>query len=419
MSRKRAVPGRGRAGPWPSRPVDALAVGALAGLLSFCAVACGAAAHPVTLALSVPSGPPGTVVHLKGNAGQGCGKGKNWEGFVFERYGRPTTGPVRTMMVAPVEPDGAWLADFVVPPYLARGGTGGAGAPVAPGRYEFVEPACKGHTSATALFSVTAPPVAANAKGYVGIAATPDGQGYWLVQADGRVDAYGDAAFYGSLHASKARPAGPIVAVARTYDGRGYWLAGADGQVYTFGDAGAYGSLPAGRPAQSAPITSIATTPDGKGYWLVGADGRVYGFGDARAAGAPDGRLAPYDAIAARPAGGYVVTAASNAALYVFPGGTLSLGGAGYPLSATMVGTAVTPSGNGAWQVGADGGVITWGDAGYYGSLPGESVVPAAPITAIAGNPDGHGYWLLGANGNVFSFGSSHFYGFGVKPKRA
>ena len=35
-------------------------------------------------------------------------------------------------------------------------------------------------------------------KPVVGMAATPDGNGYWLVASDGGVFAYGDAGFYGS-----------------------------------------------------------------------------------------------------------------------------------------------------------------------------------------------------------------------------
>ena len=33
----------------------------------------------------------------------------------------------------------------------------------------------------------------------VGVAATPDDNGYWLVGADGGVFAFGDAAYYGSM----------------------------------------------------------------------------------------------------------------------------------------------------------------------------------------------------------------------------
>jgi hypothetical protein len=69
----------------------------------------------------------------------------------------------------------------------------------------------------------------------VGIVATPDGEGYWLVGADGGVLSYGDARFYGSaaaLHLAK-----PIVGIVATPDGEGYWLVGADGGVLSFGDA--------------------------------------------------------------------------------------------------------------------------------------------------------------------------------------
>ena len=43
----------------------------------------------------------------------------------------------------------------------------------------------------------------------VGMAATPDGQGYWLVAADGGVFAHGDAGFFGSQAAdAPQRPGG-------------------------------------------------------------------------------------------------------------------------------------------------------------------------------------------------------------------
>ena len=40
-------------------------------------------------------------------------------------------------------------------------------------------------------------------KPIVGIAATPDGGGYWLVASDGGVFSYGDATFFGSMGATK------------------------------------------------------------------------------------------------------------------------------------------------------------------------------------------------------------------------
>lgn len=45
----------------------------------------------------------------------------------------------------------------------------------------------------------------------VGMAATPDGGGYWLVAADGGVFAFGDAQFHGSTGANP--PAEPVVGI--------------------------------------------------------------------------------------------------------------------------------------------------------------------------------------------------------------
>ena len=334
--------------------------------------------------------------------------GKNWSGFAFERYGDLTTGPV-TSMATPVasSSNGSWSASFAIPAYLGGSAARGSGAAVAAGRYEFVAQPCQSHKLLTASFRVTAGTPAAAKAHYVGIAVTPDGQGYWLVRANGDVAAFGDARSYGSLGAGKLGATGRIIGMARTYDAGGYWLASAAGTIYTLGDARSYGSLGSDNKSIAAPVIGIAATAAGKGYYLAGANGAVVGFGDAHVSGAPNSYLAPYDAIGARTAGGYIVTSATTSVVYTYPGGVASGGGPGFALSAELVGTAVTPSGNGTWQVGMDGGVITGGDAGFYGSVPGSTIVLKAPITAIAATPDGKGYWLLDANGTVYPFGDA------------
>ena len=58
----------------------------------------------------------------------------------------------------------------------------------------------------------------------VGMAATPDGGGYWLVASDGGIFSYGDATFYGStgsIHLNQ-----PIVGMAATPDGHGLLAGG-------------------------------------------------------------------------------------------------------------------------------------------------------------------------------------------------
>ena len=134
-------------------------------------------------------------------------------------------------------------------------------------------------------------------KPIVGMAATPDGQGYWLVASDGGIFSYGDAGFYGSRrghapqqahrgHGRHARRQGllagglrrrhlhlrrrrllrlgrrpchlnkPIVGMATTPDGNGYWLVASDGGIFAYGDAGFYGS--AGSILLNQPVVGMA-----------------------------------------------------------------------------------------------------------------------------------------------------------------
>ena len=85
----------------------------------------------------------------------------------------------------------------------------------------------------------------------------------------------------------RADPSAPIVGMEATPDGHGYWLVGSDGGVFSFGDASFYGST--GALHLNAPIVGMAPTPDGHGYWLVASDGGVFSFGDATFYGSTGG----------------------------------------------------------------------------------------------------------------------------------
>ena len=61
--------------------------------------------------------------------------------------------------------------------------------------------------------------------------------GGWQASADGSVWAFGGAVPYGSISAGLNQP---IVGMAATPDGRGYWLVASDGGVFAVGDAGFY-----------------------------------------------------------------------------------------------------------------------------------------------------------------------------------
>src|SRR5665213_1533028 len=82
---------------------------------------------------------------------------------------------------------------------------------------------------------------------------------------------------------------------------------------------------------------------------------------------------------------------------------------AGTPYLASVA-MAATPSGQGYWLVGLDGGVFSFGDAQFFGSLPSLHIV-LHNIVGIAPTPDGHGYWLAGADGGIFAFGDAQYSG--------
>jgi Putative peptidoglycan binding domain/L,D-transpeptidase catalytic domain len=222
----------------------------------------------------------------------------------------------------------------------------------------------------------------------VGMAATPSGQGYWIVAADGGIFNYGDAGFFGSAGSVPLNK--PIVGMAATPDGGGYWLVASDGGVFSYGDAVFRGS--AGGLTLNQPVVGMAATPDGGGYWLVAADGGIFSYGDAAFYGSTGSiRLnQPVVGMAAAPGGaGYWLVAADGG---IFNYGTAPFLGSmgGTPLNAPIVGIAGDASGY--WMAGRDGGVFDFGTP-FLGSMGGQS--NPNPIRAIAATPDGGGYWLL------------------------
>ena len=143
-----------------------------------------------------------------------------------------------------------------------------------------VESGTPGPNAVTAFGAATAVPgtsLSGLSSPVVGMAATPDGIGYWAVASDGGIFAFGNAPFEGSTGGIHLNA--PIVGMAGTSDGGGYWLVASDGGVFAFGDAAFLGSMGA-RPLNQ-PIVGMAATPSGHGYWLVAADGGVFSYGDA------------------------------------------------------------------------------------------------------------------------------------------
>ena len=109
------------------------------------------------------------------------------------------------------------------------------------------------------------------------MAATPDGQGYWLVASDGGVFTFGDAKFYGSEGGKPLNK--PIVGIAATP------TATATGWSPATAASSPSATPPSTAPRAASPSTSRSSAspprPTGNGYWLVASDGGVFTFGDA------------------------------------------------------------------------------------------------------------------------------------------
>jgi hypothetical protein len=283
-------------------------------------------------------------------------------------------------------------------------------------------------TFGDAQFYGSLPGIGINVSDIVAMASTPDGKGYWLVGADGGLFTFGDAQFYGLLPGVLGRPApSPVTGFAPTPDGHGYWMVTSDGGIFTFGDAQFYGSLPGinitpngARIAQSETLFAyvassqlfIQATPDGGGYWVADSSGNVYCFGDARYFGTLSEELGSANDRSAN------ATASAH---------DLEKG---YPTTVPITAFVATPDGGGYMMAGTNGNVYTFGDAYSHGSLSSAGIdvppvtitgytrpssvdvnIPLSTIGDLIRTPDGDGYWMASLNGGVFSFGDAQFYG--------
>ncbi len=136
----------------------------------------------------------------------------------------------------------------------------------------------------------------------------------------------------------------------------------------------------------------------------------VLALGDASAVVPTSGALpGPNVAMASTPDGGGYWVATSGGGVFTF-GDARFFGSMGAtPLNQPIVAMAATPDGGGYWLVAADGGIFSFGDAAFYGSTG--AMALNRPVVGMAAVPGGGGYWLVAADGGIFSFGDAAFYG--------
>ena len=102
------------------------------------------------------------------------------------------------------------------------------------------------------------------------------------------------------------------------------------------------------------------------------------------------------------------------------PGLGLHPAGSGLPnsLNAPIVGMVPTITGRGYFMVASDGGVFAFGDARFEGSCPGIGGCSGAAV-AVMPDHSGNGYWLVTATGGVYAFGDAALLRFPAARRRA
>jgi len=150
------------------------------------------------------------------------------------------------------------------------------------------------------------------------------------------------------------------------------------------------GSITAVSPPNTAGTVDVTVTAAGGTSSATSADEFTYSTPPTRAAA------------------GYWLAAADGG---IFTFGDAGFYGSmgGHVLNKPVAGIAAAPGGHGYWEVASDGGVFSFGHAGFYGSMGGKAL--NKPVVGIAATPGGHGYWEVASDGGIFTFGSAKFCG--------
>jgi hypothetical protein len=249
---------------------------------------------------------------------------------------------------------------------------------------------------------VTFPASGAGGSGARSATALTTRNGYWMYGADGGIFAFGSAGFQGVARNGSS----DIIGMAATPSGNGYWMADDDGDVFAAGDATVFGA----RTSSADDVAAFTARPQGDGYWLATRTGKLESYGKAPAL--PGVTVKEAKRITA------LASTASGAGVWMagLDGGVITSGDAGFfgsmggvRLNQPVVGMAPTPSGRGYWLVASDGGIFSFGDAGFYGSTG--AIRLNQPVVGMAPTPSGRGYWLVASDGGIFSFGDAQFLG--------
>ena len=118
--------------------------------------------------------------------------------------------------------------------------------------------------------------------------------------------------------------------------------------------------------------------------------------------------MGPSSPVAPGPLGYWMV--ASDGGVFTFGSAGFHGSGGSNHSAPPIVAMVPTPTGRGYWLAGTNGAVYAFGDARQLGNAAAGGG-PSAPIVAMAGTPTGGGYWLFGRDGSVYTLGDATYWG--------
>lgn len=224
-------------------------------------------------------------------------------------------------------------------------------------------------------FASPYPPAGTAATSAIAIAATLDGQGYYLLSRDGTVRAYGKASHEGDGVAHGTQAVSIAVTPAPIDRTRpGYWILALNGKVRAF-NAVDYEQIERGTNLEAV---SIVATSDGGGYWILASNGRIHVFGNAGQFGDRRDSGQVNVAMASTPAGDGYWILASNGAVHSFKNAVNY--SPGFRTDSPARAMAVAKDGRGYWILLQDGSILAFGSAPNLGSLIPDSTPPPIAV---------------------------------------
>ena len=71
------------------------------------------------------------------------------------------------------------------------------------------------------------------------------------------------------------------VAIAATPTGQGLWVLNRKGDIFAYGDAPEFREVPQPDPWKGRGFVSMVATPSGRGLWVLSREGDILAYGDA------------------------------------------------------------------------------------------------------------------------------------------